>query len=221
MNGPGERRVRVKICGVCNRKDAEAAVALGADALGFNLFAGSRRCIDLDREASWIAALPPFVTRVAVLVNAPLEEALRVSAHPAIDMVQFHGNEDTSYCAEFARRGRPFIKALRLQSAEVLKEAMRFSTNCILLDAHVPGAFGGTGAAVDLDLAAAFARQHPKLTVILAGGLTPANVGKAVRHVRPFAVDVASGVELEPRRKDLALMQSFIEAVGGGERLNV
>jgi phosphoribosylanthranilate isomerase len=107
-------RVRVKICGVTNRADAEAAIALGADALGFNLFPGSKRCLDLEREAEWIAALPPFVTRVAVLVNVPIEEARRVAEHPAIDCVQFHGDEDETFCAEFARLGRPFIKALRL-----------------------------------------------------------------------------------------------------------
>src|SRR5688500_17967764 len=102
-------RVRVKMCGVTNAEDARTAVALGADALGFNLFPGSPRCIDLDREAAWIAALPPFVARVAVLVNVPLPEARRVVEHPAIDLVQFHGDEDEAYCAEFARGGKPFM----------------------------------------------------------------------------------------------------------------
>src|SRR5688572_11200484 len=95
-------RVRVKICGLTNAADARAAIDLGADALGFNLFPGSPRCVDLEREAPWIVALPPYVTRVAVLVNVSLDEACRVAGHPAIDLVQFHGDEDERYCAEFA-----------------------------------------------------------------------------------------------------------------------
>ena len=99
------------------------AIARGADALGFNLFGGSKRCIDLDREGAWIADLPPLVSRVAVLVNATLDEALRVAAHPAIHCVQFHGDEDAAYCAEFARSGRSFIKALRLRGTGTIGES--------------------------------------------------------------------------------------------------
>ena len=208
-------RVRVKICGVTNLADAGAAIALGADALGFNLFAGSKRCIDLDREAEWIAGLPPFVTRVAVLVNAPIEEALRVAAHPAIDRVQFHGDEDAAYCAAFARTGRSFVKALRLRNRGSIADAEGFSPRDLLLDAHTGGGYGGTGAPIDLGLAAELSRAHPGLRVILAGGLRPENVAAAIEAVRPFAVDVASGVECEddPRRKDPARMRAFIEAL--------
>jgi phosphoribosylanthranilate isomerase len=212
MNDRDPARVRVKICGVTNRDDAEAAIALGADALGFNLFSRSKRCISLREEAEWIRALPPFVTKVAVLVNESLAEARAVAEHPAIDMVQFHGDEDAAYCAEFARLGRPFIKALRLCDAASITEAARFSTPHLLIDAHVAGAFGGTGNAVDLVLAADLARQQPTLTLILAGGLTPGNVGRAVRVVRPFAVDVASGVEVAPGRKGRELMRAFIRS---------
>src|SRR5438045_9527753 len=100
MIGPETARVRVKICGVTNPDDAEAAIALGADALGFNLFPGSKRCISLKNAADWIRALPPFITKVAVVVNEPLGEARAVAEHPAIDLVQFHGDEDEAYCAE-------------------------------------------------------------------------------------------------------------------------
>ncbi|MEA3212147.1 MAG: phosphoribosylanthranilate isomerase [Chthoniobacter sp.] len=220
-------RVRVKICGVTNRADAELAIALGADALGFNFFEGSKRCISLDREGEWMAALPPFVTRVAVLVNAPLEEAQRVAAHPAIDWVQLHGDEDERWCADFAQApapamphllpGQPFIKALRLRDAATIARAHRFSTRHVLLDAQAGAAYGGTGTLIDLELAAEFARRQPELTLILAGGLTPGNVAGAVRTVRPFAVDVASGVELagNPRRKDPERVRAFVEAVRG------
>lgn len=211
------RRVRVKICGVTNREDAEAAIALGADALGFNLFAGSKRCIDLDREGDWIAALPPLVTRVAVLVNATLDEARRVAAHPAIHCVQFHGDEDETYCAEFARSGRSFVKALRVRDAGVIAEAPRFSTRHLLLDADAGAAYGGTGTPIDLGLAAEVVRAHPSLNIFLAGGLRPEAVAAAVALVQPYAVDVASGVERvgDPRRKDPDRMAAFLAGVNG------
>ena len=210
-------RVRVKICGVTNREDAEAAIALGADALGFNLFAGSKRCIDLERAGEWIAELPPLVARVAVMVNASLDEARRVAAHPAIHCVQFHGDESAVYCADFARTGRAFIKALRLREASVIADAPNFSTRHLLLDADAGASYGGTGTPVDLALAAEVARSHPHLHVILAGGLRPETVSAAITAVRPYAVDVASGVESagDPRRKDPERMAAFIAAVRG------
>ncbi len=212
MNAPAAR-VRVKICGVTNEADALEAISAGADALGFNLFSGSKRRVDLDREAAWIQALPPFVTRVAVLVNVPLAEARRIAEHPAIDLVQFHGDEDEKFCAEFARFGRPFLKALRLRDATSIATADRFSTPHVLLDADAGGAFGGTGKLIDLTLAAECVRRHPALKIVLAGGLRPTNVAAAVRAVRPYAVDVASGVESAPGKKDRQKMVAFVEAV--------
>ena len=210
-------RVRVKICGITNREDALAAIALGADALGFNLFPGSKRFIDLGREAAWMQALPPFVTRAAVLVNVPLDAARRIAVRPEIDLVQFHGDEDAAYCAEFAQLGRPFVKALRLRDAASMETADGFSTPHVLLDAHAGAAFGGTGTPIDLALAAECVRRHPALRIILAGGLKPENVGAAVQTVRPYAVDVASGVEVEgdARRKDAERMARFFAAVAG------
>ncbi len=205
-------RVRVKICGLTNREDAAAAIALGADALGFNLFPGSKRFLELDREASWIQALPPFVSRVAVVVNLPLDDARRLAVRPEFDLLQFHGDEDAAYCAEFARLGRPFVKALRLRDAASVGMADQFSTPHILLDAHAGAAFGGTGQLIDLALAAECVRRHPARHFILAGGLRPENVRAAVDAVRPHAVDVASGVEDagEPRRKSAGRMERFL-----------
>lgn len=210
-------RVRVKICGVTTEADAHAAIDLGADALGFNLFPGSPRCLDLDREASWIVALPPFITRVAVLVHVPVAEAIRVAEHPAIDLVQFHGDEDEAYCAEFARLGRPFVKALRVRDAASLDGADRFSTPHLLLDAHAESAYGGTGLRLDPALAAEAVRRFPAHRIVLAGGLRPDNVGKAVRLIHPYAVDVASGVESAPGKKDREKMAAFLAAVRGAE----
>ena len=206
-------RVRVKMCGITNRRDAEAAIMLGADALGFNLFPGSKRYIDLDENAEWIAALPPFVAKVAVLVNAPFEEARRVALHPMINLVQLHGDEDRDYCRMFAALGRPFIKALRIRDASDASEAAKYLTRNVLIDAHVVGEFGGTGATIALPLAREIVTRHPRLRIILAGGLTPENVDEAVCAVRPFAVDVASGIEATARKKDAAKMASFIETV--------
>lgn len=211
-------RVRVKICGLTNREDAAAAIALGADALGFNLFPGSKRCVALDDAADWMRALPPFVARVAVVVNLPLDDARRLAARPEIDLVQFHGDEDAAYCAEFARLGRPFVKALRLRDAASIALAEAFSTRHVLLDAHAGAAYGGTGTLIDLALAAECVRRHPSLHIILAGGLNPGNVGEAVRAVRPYAVDVASGVEVagDARRKCASRMERFLAAARPG-----
>lgn len=210
-------RVRVKICGLTHRADAEVAIALGADALGFNLFPGSKRHLDPSADSTWLRTLPPFVTRVAVVVNLPLDEARAVSARPEFDLVQFHGDEDPAYCAEFARLGRPFIKALRLRAATDLASADGFSTPHLLLDAHAGAAYGGTGRLIDLPLAAECVRRFPALHIILAGGLQPENVRAAVSTVRPFAVDVASGVEVagDPRRKCPERLARFLAEARG------
>jgi phosphoribosylanthranilate isomerase len=210
-------RVRVKICGITNREDALAAVELGADALGFNLFPGSKRFVEIEREAAWIAELPENVLRVAVLVNAPLDDALRVATMPAIHAVQFHGDEDAEYCARFAEAGHPFIRALRLAGACTIDGAHRYSTPHILLDANAGAAYGGTGALIDLALAAEFASRQPGLRLILAGGLNPSNVREAVERVRPMAVDVASGVESEPRRKSSERIGAFVRSAREGK----
>lgn len=207
-------RTRVKICGVTSRADAEAAIEAGADALGFNLWPGSKRYVELDSAASWIGDLPPFVTRVAVMVNPRLLEVQSVLASPCIDLVQLHGHEDEAFCASVARFGRRFVKAIALRDSASLRDAGRYSTREFLLDAFVPGAFGGTGTKINLELAAGFIASHPGLHVILSGGLTPENVAEAIRRTRPIAVDVASGVEVtgDPRRKDRAKLRAFLAA---------
>lgn len=206
-------RIRIKICGLTNEEDARAATDLGADALGFNLWPHSKRYLDLDRAFSWIRGLPPLVTRVAVLVNMSLDEARRTADHPAIDVVQFHGDEDESYCAQFAACGRPFIKAVRVRDSASLDHLDRFSTPSILLDADAGAAYGGTGRQLDPRLAAEAVQRFPGVKIILAGGLKPENVAEAVQAARPYAVDVASGVESLPGRKDLDKMTRFFAAL--------
>jgi phosphoribosylanthranilate isomerase len=208
------QRVRVKVCGVTCREDAEKAIELGADALGFNTWSGTKRYLDLGAASQWIRELPPFVSRVALCVNASLEEALAVARSPVVDFVQLHGDEDADFCERFAASsGKPFIKAARIRSAADIEQIGSFSTPHVLVDAHVPGQYGGTGAAVNLELAKEIRERFPALRLVLAGGLRPNNVAEAVRYVRPYAVDVSSGVESTPGRKDPALMQAFIDAV--------
>jgi len=204
-------RVRVKICGITNPRDAEDAIDAGADALGFNGFSGSKRFLDLRAASGWIAGLPPFVSRVAVLVNPSQEEAEAVGMLPGIDLLQFHGDEPPEFCCRFTRHG--FIKALAARDRASLREPARYGTASVLLDAFVPGAYGGTGHLIDLELASEFVRENPGLRVILSGGLTPENVAAAVRAVRPYAVDVASGVESHSCKKDPSRVRDFIAAV--------
>ena len=203
-------RTRVKICGITNPEDARMAVELGADALGFNLWPGSKRYIDLEKESGWIRELPPFVTKVAVMVNPSVADAEAVFALPFIDLVQFHGTEDGAFCAHFAKAGLPFVKAIAVRDAASLEAPGRYCTANILLDAYAAGAFGGTGRMIDLELAAGFVAAHPELSVTLSGGLNPGNVRTAIDRVRPYAVDVASGVEIGPRKKDRALVEALI-----------
>ena len=212
-------QTRIKICGITCREDAELAIELGADALGFNTWPGTKRYIDLTAAARWIRDLPPFTTRVALCVNSPLEEALTVARSPVIDVVQFHGDEDAQFCAEFARlSGKPFIKATRIRSEDEIAGLGGFATRHVLVDAHVAGQFGGTGVPVSLAIAAKVKERFPAIDLILAGGLKPGNVAEAVREVRPYAVDVSSGVETVVGRKDPALLRAFIEAVREGSK---
>ncbi len=205
--------VRVKVCGLVCEEDALAAIAAGADALGFNTWPGSKRYLDLEAAAPWIARLPPFVTRVAVTVNEPLARLRELARLPFLDLLQLHGDETPAVCQELQRSGTRFVKAVGVRDAESLLDASAYSTPHLLLDAYAPGEFGGTGRQMEWPLAASFVRENPELHVTLSGGLTPANVAEAVRAVRPFAVDVASGVEEVPGRKNAQKMRDFIAAV--------
>ncbi len=208
-------RVRVKICGITSAKDAELAVAAGADALGFNAWEGSKRHMDVAGACGWLREMPGFVTKVVLCVNHSIDEALRLGGLPFVDVVQFHGDETDDFCARYSADGRPHIRALRPRSSMDLERLPRLGTRQVLLDAAVPGAYGGTGTRADLELAALAVARFPSVAVVLAGGLDPDNVAEAVRVVRPYAVDVASGVESAPGRKDPAKMRDFVQAVLG------
>jgi phosphoribosylanthranilate isomerase len=202
-------RVRVKICGLTNVEDARVAVAAGADALGFVFSAASARHVTAARVAEIGRHLPPFVSRVGVFVNAPAAELRAIAAEAVLDTVQLHGDESPAVCAQC--RPLRVYKAFRLANSEVLSHLSAYATDAWLLDSYVAGEQGGTGAAFNWD----WAVEAGKLgrPIILAGGLTAANVGAAIRRVRPYAVDVSSGVESAPGRKDPRKVWEFMAAV--------
>jgi phosphoribosylanthranilate isomerase len=204
-------RTRIKLCGMTRVDDALAAARLGADAIGLIFAASSPRRVDAGQAAAIARAMPPFVTRVALFLDQPADEIEQVLATVPIDLLQFHGREDAAFCRRFHR---PWIKVVpMLDVDDVGAFAARYPDAAgFLLDSHRAGAAGGTGTTFDWDRALA-ALDRP---LLLAGGLTPANVYEAVTRVRPWAVDASSGVESSPGIKDHARMKAFIDEVRRG-----
>ncbi len=197
---------RVKICGITRLEDALAAVRLGADALGFNFWPGSRRFIAPASARAIIRALPPLVTTVGVFVDPTRDEAVAAAAVSGVQVLQLHGDESPELCASLPL---PVLKGLRVGGPAALALLGRYvGVAGFLFDAESAG-YGGGGRTFDWSLVAGAAERA---TVILAGGLTPGNVAEAVRAVHPYAVDVASGVESAPGVKDPDLMSRFIRA---------
>jgi phosphoribosylanthranilate isomerase len=199
-------RVRIKICGVTRAEDALAAVRLGADALGFNFWPGSKRHITAAAARVIIARLPPFVTPVGVFVNQLEGEMRAIAAETGIQLFQLHGDEPPELCA---RLPLPVVKAIPVDQVRTLSRLLSYEVSAFLLDTPSRG-YGGSGQPFDWSLAEGVSEVAP---VILAGGLTPENVAAAVRAVRPYAVDVASGVESSPGVKDMGRMSRFFAAV--------
>jgi phosphoribosylanthranilate isomerase len=202
--------VRVKICGITNVADAVAATDAGADALGFMFFENSKRNISPAVAGEIIRELPPFISKVGVFVNPTEEFVRRAIESSGIDTLQFHGEESPEFCARF---GLKVIKAFRVRDAETLRGCLNYSSCAWLLDSYVDGAHGGTGVTFDWDMALEAVRFSRM--VVLAGGLKVETVAEAVRRVRPFAVDVSSGVESSPGKKDHAKVRAFVDAVRG------
>ncbi|MBI3541458.1 MAG: phosphoribosylanthranilate isomerase [Deltaproteobacteria bacterium] len=197
----------VKICGITNLEDALAAVELGADALGFNFYKKSSRTVDPDLVQEILQEIPRAVWRVGVFVNEPEQYVVDICHQLELDYLQFHGDETPYYCEQFAT---PYWKAFRLNDEKSLQLMKKYRGDYYLIDAAVEGAYGGTGMTGNWDLA----REAKKMgKIILAGGLTPENVELAIRTVKPDGVDVASGVELSPGRKDHHKLEKFIANV--------
>ncbi|MGQ0555271.1 MAG: phosphoribosylanthranilate isomerase [Nitrospiraceae bacterium] len=202
--------MKIKICGITSVEDADVAVKAGADALGFVMYPKSPRWVEPTVARSIIAGLPPFVLPVGVFVN---EEADRVRAlmdECGFALAQLHGDESALYCQNL---GRPALKALRLKDRGTFLALAEFQGRAnvrgVLIDAFSDQAYGGTGQTVDWTLAQEAARSIP---IILAGGLTPTNVAEAIAQVRPYGVDVSSGVEQSPGKKDPNKVKGFIQA---------
>lgn len=201
--------MKVKVCGITNYEDAATALDLGVDALGFNFFKQSPRYIDPAEARSIIRRLPPFAVAVGVFVNVPEPGLVAETALlTGIQAVQLHGDESPDYCRKLA--GWPLIKALRIGAETPLPDPEDYPVRAILLDVRDENLFGGTGKSFDWSLARAIKRTRP---LILAGGLRADNVQEAVRAVRPYALDVCSGVESAPGKKDAAKLTDFMKEV--------
>jgi phosphoribosylanthranilate isomerase len=203
---------KVKICGITSLADAQAAASAGADALGFNFYEKSPRYLSLKDAAEISTQLPPFVMRVGVFVNAPEEFVLRAIRECGLAMLQFHGDEPPEFCSQFRLMT---MKAFRVRGPETLQEIPPYQTDAYLLDAFSSANFGGTGEKFNWDLAVE-AKKFGK-PIFLAGGLSPENVAEAIRQVHPFGVDVTSGVESAPGKKDHAKVKAFIAAARQAE----
>lgn len=200
---------RIKICGITSVDDAYAAVAAGADAIGLVFYAKSPRYVTLEQAAVIARAAGPFVTTVGLFVD-PTPDAVNLALeHVPLQLLQFHGDESPAFCASFQR---PFIKALRMSEgldvSAIEREFIYAGASGLLLDSYSPAAPGGTGETFGWERIP----ETRVLPLILAGGLSPDNVAAAVKQVRPYAVDVSSGVEITPGRKDSAKIAAFVHA---------
>jgi phosphoribosylanthranilate isomerase len=198
---------RVKICGITNLADAQVAVEAGADALGFNFYEKSPRFVSMRTAAEISRSLPPYTLRVGVFVNPSEQLVRKAMGDCGLNLLQFHGDESPEFCTQF---GLMSMKAFRVRDAGTLEGLAKYQTDAWLLDAYASDLFGGTGEKFNWDLA----RDVQKLgkPVFLAGGLTPENVADAIRQVQPFGVDVSSGVESSPGRKDHDKVRAFIKS---------
>ncbi|NOQ94892.1 MAG: phosphoribosylanthranilate isomerase [Methylophaga sp.] len=203
-------RTRVKICGITRRQDAEFAVEMGADALGLVFYAPSPRAVTVAQAQEIVAGLPPFISIVALFVDANVEDVQACLAALPIGVLQFHGDESPEYCEQF---GHPYMKALRMREGIDLKsEVSRYSSaSAILVDSYQPGVPGGTGQVFDWSLL-----TEINMPLVLAGGLKASNVAKAIEQVKPYAVDVSGGVEQAKGIKEKMKISDFMQEVANG-----
>jgi phosphoribosylanthranilate isomerase len=204
---------RIKICGITRPEDARAAGECGADAIGLVFYAKSPRAVTVEQALECVNVVSPFVSVVALFVNEPALRIERILNAVPVDLIQFHGDETPEFCAQF---GRPFLKALRVQPSTDI-ESLCQDYHCargVLLDTWQDGVPGGTGKTFDWSLAAGALSK----SIVLAGGLKPENVAAAIEQVRPAAVDVSGGVELEPGIKSRAAIKEFITAVRAADQ---
>ena len=200
-------RTKIKVCGVTSVEDAKLVCSSGVDAIGLNFYSESKRGLTVSEGSAIEVSLPPFVSKVGVFVNPNQSLVNKALETISFDFLQFHGSESVSFCESFSL---PYIKAIPAQnSQQILRDLADYSSaSAILLDTKVGARFGGTGEAFDWKIV-----PETKLPLIVAGGLNPQNVFEAVSLMRPFAVDVSSGVEKESIQKDFQKMREFVEQV--------
>ncbi|TAE74279.1 MAG: phosphoribosylanthranilate isomerase [Verrucomicrobia bacterium] len=201
----------LKICGVTRAADAHQLAELGVDALGANFWPQSKRYLD-PSHADFLRELEGHILRVGVFVNVDPTLPLRLIADGLIDVIQLHGDETPDDAAAFRAAGIPFLKALGVRGPADLEQARDFGAAGILLDAHAPGIYGGTGQTIDWTLARAFIRENPQIPLILAGGITAENAAQAIAAVHPAALDIASGAESSPGVKDFDKVSRLLAA---------
>jgi phosphoribosylanthranilate isomerase len=199
--------VKAKVCGTTRLKDALLAVECGANAIGFIFYKKSPRGVSVKTAKEICSKLPPFVNRVGVFVNETAEKINRITDRCGLDTVQLHGDESPAFCRKIKAR---VIKAVRVKDALSLKEMSRYTVDGFLLDTYKENQWGGTGKVFDWELAVRAKKYGP---VILAGGLNPRNVKEAIKKVKPYGVDVSSGIEQSPGKKDPKKVKAFLKAV--------
>ena len=205
-------QIKVKICGMTQLKDALFAVEQGVDAVGFIFYKKSPRAVTMKTVREIIKKLPPLVETVGVFVNESAERVNKMADYCGLDLVQLHGEESPAFCRKIRRR---VIKAFRVKDLQSIKQLAKFPVSGFLLDTFSDNLHGGTGKTFDWNLALPAKKMGP---VILAGGLTPRNILQAVRQVRPYGVDVCSGVEKSPGIKDLEKVRTFLKNIRSGSK---
>lgn len=201
--------IKIKFCGMTNKIDAVAAADLGVDMLGFIFYKKSKRYVEPKVAMDIIGELKPDILKVGVFVDEEPDKVAEIAEECSLDMLQFHGDEDMGYCDKF-KEAYKVIKAFRIKDKKSLAQINDYNTDFYMLDAYSPEAQGGTGKSFDLKIIENYEFLKP---IILSGGLTPENVGKVIEKVMPYGVDVSSGIETSPGRKDMELMSKFVEKV--------
>ena len=208
-----EKQVKVKVCGMTSLKDALVAVEGGADAVGFIFYKKSPRSVTMKTVREIVLELPPFVDTVGVFVDETAEQVNKIADYCNLDIIQLHGNESPTFCKKIRRK---VIKAFRIKDMQSVKKISNFQVSGFLLDTFSENLHGGTGKVFDWNLALPAKKFGP---VIMAGGLTPNNVQQAVRQIRPYGVDVCSGVESEPGIKDHKKVRAFLKNANAGRKI--
>lgn len=204
--------VSLKICGVTTGTDANRLAEMGVDALGVNFWPRSKRYLAAG-DATWLRELEGKILRVGVFVNQAPDLPLRLLREGYLDAIQLHGDETPSDAAAYRDVGVPFIKAIGVKTQADLERAAQYGAAGVLLDAHAPGIYGGTGEVFDWEVASEFRRRHLELPMLLAGGIVPENAGLAAMSVQPAALDIASGAEISPGIKDFKKVAAFLTAL--------